>query len=70
LLGLHLVILVIYGMIRPSAGQARAKEELRKARELGGSPPRAGWGVAALVAFLYDWDTWYPTLGRVERSLR
>jgi adenylate cyclase len=62
-----LVILVIYGMIPPSAGQARAKEELRKARELAGESAQAR-GVEALVALLYDWDT-RAALEGFERAL-
>jgi serine/threonine-protein kinase len=62
-----LVILVIYGMIPPSAGQARAREELRKARELGGESAQAR-GVEALLALLYDWDT-HAALEAFERAL-
>ena len=62
-----LVILVIYGMIPPSAGQARAKEELRKARELEGESAHAR-GIEAFVAFVFDWDT-RAALRAFERSL-
>ncbi len=62
-----LVILVIYGMIPPSAGQARAKEELRKARELGGESAQAR-GVEAFLALVCDRDT-RAALAGFERAL-
>jgi TolB-like protein/Tfp pilus assembly protein PilF len=62
-----LVILVLYGMIPPSAGQAQVKEELRTARALGEESGLA-LGVEALSAFLFDWDT-RAALDAFERAL-
>jgi TolB-like protein/Flp pilus assembly protein TadD len=62
-----LVVLLIYGMIPSSAGQARAKEELRRAGELAGESAQ-GRGVAALLALVCDWDT-RAALEGFERAL-
>ena len=57
----------VYGVLPPSLGQARAKEELRKARELGGESGQAAH-VEGLLALLYDWDT-RASLRAFERAL-
>jgi serine/threonine protein kinase/tetratricopeptide (TPR) repeat protein len=62
-----LVVLLIYGMIPSPAGQARAKEELRRAHELAGESAQAR-GVAALLSLVCDWDT-RTALDGFERSL-
>lgn len=62
-----LVVLFIYGMIRPSVGQVRAREELRRAHELAGESAQFR-GVEALLALIYDWDT-RAALGAFERAL-
>lgn len=54
-------------MIPSSAGQARAKEELRRAQELAGESAQAR-GVAALLALVCDWDT-RAALEGFERAL-
>jgi len=62
-----LTILGSYGVLPPSLGQARAKEELRKACELGGESGQAAH-VEGLLALLYDWDT-RASLQAFERAL-
>jgi len=62
-----LAILVFYGLIPPSDGQARAREELRRARELAGETAQA-LGVDAYLALVYDWDT-RASLMKFERAL-
>jgi len=62
-----LVFRTIYGLIPPSTSQTRAREELRKAREIAGESAQAR-GVEALLAFLFDWDT-RTALKGFERAL-
>jgi eukaryotic-like serine/threonine-protein kinase len=62
-----LVISVIYGMIPPTIGRVKAKEELLKARKLGDRSGLA-FGVQALFALLCDWDT-RSALELFERAL-
>lgn len=51
-----LVISVLYGMIPPSIGHNRAKEELCAARSLSDQSAEA-LGVEGLAALVHDWDT-------------
>ena len=62
-----LTVLVIYRVIPPPSGQARAREQLRTARELGGETAQ-GLGVEAFLAYVYDWDP-RAALAAYERSL-
>jgi len=62
-----LVIMGIYGMIPPSECQARAREELKKARELDGESA-AGLAVEAALLLVYDWNV-PAAIAAFERSL-
>ncbi len=62
-----LVIMGIYGLIPPSECQARAREELKKARELDGESA-AGLAVEAALLFVYDWNA-PAAIVAFERSL-
>ena len=62
-----LVIMGIYGLIPPSECQARAREELKKARELDGESA-AGLAVEAALLFVHDWNL-PAAIAAFERSL-
>jgi len=62
-----LVIMGIYGLIPPSECQARAREELKKAREFEGESA-AGLAVEAALLFVYDWNV-TAAVAAFERSL-
>jgi len=62
-----LVIMGIYGLIPPSECQARAREELKKARELDGESA-AGLAVEAALLLVYDWNA-PAAIAAFERSL-
>ena len=62
-----LAVLIIYGAHPPIANQARAREELRKARDLSGESAHA-LGIEALLTLLYDWDA-RASLEGFERAL-
>jgi TolB-like protein/Flp pilus assembly protein TadD len=62
-----LVIMSIYGMLLPSLGHARAKTELRQARELGRESPQVA-AIQGLLALICDWDT-SASLESLERAL-